>query len=116
MKYFAKILLFCIIFSKIYFLKTENDSESEKKSCGNDNKCGSQFCCVIGFNRFSFPRCSPLGDVGEWCRAKNASLSYDLAYPNNLTIHLPEAYIGFCPCKSDLVCSKEGSQCEKIQK
>ncbi|KAB7500245.1 hypothetical protein Anas_04667, partial [Armadillidium nasatum] len=80
---------------KIYFLKTENDSELEKKSCGNDNKCGSQFCCVIGIIALA----SKMFAIGRCWRM----------------IHLAEAYIGFCPCRSHLVCSQKSSQCEKIQ-
>lgn len=80
--------------------------------CSVNSHCGPSACCLVGFDRYSFPQCSPLGDVGSWCRVMGRPEPKTLAYPNGLLIELQEAYTGFCPCRPGLACSRTSSTCQ----
>lgn len=79
--------------------------------CKASSGCGPDACCLVGFERYSFPRCAPRGNVGDWCRIQNSPREMTLGYPNGLVLELQEAYHGFCPCRAGLLCSRTTSQC-----
>ncbi|XP_069994582.1 astakine isoform X2 [Penaeus vannamei] len=80
--------------------------------CSSSADCGPGACCTIGFNRYSVPQCTPLGDLGDWCRIMNPPRELNLAYPNGLQIVLTDTYHGMCPCRPELVCSRASSTCQ----
>jgi hypothetical protein len=65
-----------------------------------------------GMQRFSEPRCEPLGRIGSPCRMWQE--------PENKTLHFPSSillcnnvYTQFCPCGPGLVCHE--AECRPVQ-
>ncbi|KAK8724369.1 hypothetical protein OTU49_011357 [Cherax quadricarinatus] len=81
-------------------------------TCSSSSACGPSACCKIGYMRYSYPNCHPLGGVGDWCRLEVIVSDRNLHYPNNVTIFIKELYTGMCPCGAGLVCARTSSTCQ----
>ncbi|XP_054167352.1 astakine-like, partial [Oppia nitens] len=73
--------------------------------CHKQDDCPINYCCVLGFERYSIPHCQPMGKFDDWCRLYNEPQQRSLAYPNGQHIDT-EVYIQFCGCSDGLVCQR----------
>lgn len=81
--------------------------------CSTSAHCGGETtCCLVGFDRYSSPRCAPRGNIGDWCRIEGTPRHMVLPYPNGIVVEVEEAYHGMCPCLPGLVCSRISSTCQ----
>ncbi|KAK7074636.1 hypothetical protein SK128_021682 [Halocaridina rubra] len=101
-----------MVFASAMFLINYAEATPFMGSCGANNQCGPSTCCLVGYARYSIPGCSPLGDVGSWCRISDLPREMRLSYPTGVYVHLQEAYFGMCPCRPGLVCSRTSSTCQ----
>nr|ABQ23255.1 astakine 2a [Pacifastacus leniusculus]ABQ23256.1 astakine 2b [Pacifastacus leniusculus] len=80
--------------------------------CSSTASCGPSSCCRVGQMRYSIPTCVPHGDLGDWCKISAESQDMTLNYPNDLQIKIEDGYLGMCPCRAGLVCSRTSSTCQ----
>ncbi|XP_045617935.1 astakine isoform X2 [Procambarus clarkii] len=80
--------------------------------CTSSASCGPSACCRVGQMRYSIPSCTPLGDLGHHCYYPGGSQDMTLHYPNGLQIKVEDAYLGMCPCRAGLECSRTSRTCQ----
>ncbi|XP_069180565.1 astakine isoform X1 [Procambarus clarkii] len=85
---------------------------SSSGHCTSTPSCGPSACCRVGQMRYSIPSCTPLGDLGHHCYYPGGSQDMTLHYPNGLQIKVEDAYLGMCPCRAGLECSRTSRTCQ----
>ncbi|XP_076364341.1 astakine-like [Tachypleus tridentatus] len=95
---FILIVIIKLVFGIPYF-----------QGCKSPADCGPGECCVVGMNRYSFPRCEKLGQKDDYCRPSNLPENKTLSYPNG-DVDYFNIYTLFCPCDTGFVCFQ--AQCE----
>lgn len=108
----CRMMMMVMMVSAMMMMESQVKATPLMGDCSINSHCGPSACCVVGYDRYSFPQCSPLGEVGSWCRIMSSPRPMTLAYPNGLMIHLQDAYHGMCPCRPGLVCSRMSSTCQ----
>ncbi|OXU22770.1 hypothetical protein TSAR_016792 [Trichomalopsis sarcophagae] len=86
--------------------------------CTNSLQCAPGHCCTISATeRYSYPRCQKLHEVGDYCRAEGPLLTNDnVTYPDgskSTDVHLEDVYLLFCPCAPGLVCDSDERICRQ---
>ncbi|XP_022253988.1 astakine-like [Limulus polyphemus] len=71
--------------------------------CKSPADCEPGECCVIGMNRYSFPRCEKFGQKNDFCLPSNTPQNKTLYYPNG-AVDFSNIYMLFCPCDTGFIC------------
>ncbi|XP_068206682.1 astakine-like [Palaemon carinicauda] len=80
--------------------------------CSTSDDCPWNGCCLVGFERFSLPKCVIRGNVGDWCRIDSSPMPMKLGYPNGIVAKLEAVHLGFCNCLPGLFCARNTSKCD----
>jgi len=100
-------LLPCLLFALIPSRgngKPSSWDEAPNYACTANRECSAAHCCVLGFERYSLPRCQALGSYGDWCFERSRSSNRTLIYPTGEVVHFEDTYNLFCPCAEGLTC------------
>ncbi|GIY89717.1 hypothetical protein CDAR_545951 [Caerostris darwini] len=60
-------------------------------------------------NRYSTPKCKPLGKYGNFCLHENEPEDMILSLPNGKETYARGIYRLFCPCAEPMTCFRNGS-------
>ncbi|GIX69965.1 hypothetical protein CEXT_13961 [Caerostris extrusa] len=60
-------------------------------------------------NRYSTPKCKPLGKSGDFCLHENEPEDMILSLPNGKETYARGIYRLFCPCAESMTCFRNGS-------
>ncbi|XP_063982740.1 astakine-like isoform X2 [Diachasmimorpha longicaudata] len=98
---FKSILLLSII----GFCSAQTARPRSGGICSSPADCPSGECCVIPSQRYTYPTCQRVRQVGEVCRPRPEVESSTLRYPDGSTFKYTDAHRFVCPCAAGLECS-----------
>ncbi|XP_014206096.1 astakine-like [Copidosoma floridanum] len=74
--------------------------------CAKQSDCPPGFCCTIGYERYSLPRCQQLQTTGNYCIPRSPMTDGSRYWPDGSSMVLGDVYLMMCPCGRGLTCDR----------